>query len=95
MGEQEGAVHDDDDEDGVVGGECHGAHACRATPLQDDPGAEQEGGGYVGEGGAVGEVVGDCLASDEVAPDKAGKADGYDAKSEDVASETCGDAERL
>ena len=52
--------------------------------------AKKEGSGGVGEGDAVGEVVGDCLTGDEVAPNQAGQADGYDAEAEDVAADLRG-----
>ena len=95
VSQQHGAVHDDDDEEDVVRGEGGGAEGRRAAPLQDDPGAEQEGSGGVGQGDAVGKVIGYGLTGDEVAPYHAGQADGHDAETEDMAAESCANRERL
>lgn len=95
VGEQHGAVHDDDDDEDIVCGEGGGAKGCRAAPLQDDPNAEKKGSDEVGQGDAVGKVIGYGLAGDEVSPNQAGQADGHDAETEEMSAKSCAEGEVL
>jgi hypothetical protein len=65
----DGCESEQDDEEEIVGGDRGGSGGSGTTPLEEHACEEEEDGGGIGEGGAMGHVVGDGMAGEEVSPD--------------------------
>jgi len=87
MGEHHAAVHQDDDNERVVGGERRGAPGRGPTPLDGRARDEHERSGAIGQGGAVGKGLGHRLPRVEVPPRQADHAQRHHAEAVDAPAE--------
>ena len=87
MGEHHAAVHQDDDDEHVVGGERRGAPGRGPAPLDGRARDEHERSGGIGQGGAVGKVLGHGLPRVEVPPREADHGQRHHAQAVDAPAE--------
>jgi hypothetical protein len=87
MGEHHAAVHQDDDNERVVDGERRGAPGRGPTPLDGGARDEHERGDGIGQGGAVGKILGYRLPQIEVPPRQADHAQCDHAQTVDAPAE--------